>query len=193
MLYLCHNCNFLSFHHTCKNCGYEKINDNIPLDPKYYPEFQYQSKGFFKDIFVKSKELKKINYKLETVLDKYAKFEKPYFVNYVHISGHINEQEELKESREYSYSVLFKKLLIKLGFHELAEYPEEHALSSLLPLLSEQTLADEELDPQRFSCQNTFSSLEHTSITCPPVDAALLSAYFSYFVRSGFLEPPNTE
>ena len=41
------------------------------------------------------------------------------------------------------------------------------------------------------SCQNVISGLESASIVCPPVDTRLLSTYFSYFARSGFLNTPQ--
>lgn len=41
------------------------------------------------------------------------------------------------------------------------------------------------------SCQNVISGLESASIVCPPVDTRLLSTYFSYFTRSGFLNNPQ--
>jgi hypothetical protein len=110
---------------VCKNCGYEKINDHIALDPKYYIEFQYKSEGIL-DLIFKSQKLIQIKYKLETVLEKYAKFENPYFVNYVHMCGTLNSQDDVEEIREYTYSLLFKELLIKLGFDELNEYPQLH-------------------------------------------------------------------
>jgi thioester reductase-like protein len=42
----------------------------------------------------------------------------------------------------------------------------------------------------RFDDQNTRDGLAGTSIMCPPVDAALFTRYFSYFVRTGFLQAP---
>jgi hypothetical protein len=42
---------------------------------------------------------------------------------------------------------------------------------------------------QSFNCQNTIDGLVGTAIVCPSVGAKLLSTYFSYFTRSGFLEP----
>ena len=42
----------------------------------------------------------------------------------------------------------------------------------------------------QLSCQNTLAALSGTSIVCPPMDAALLETYFSYFVRIGFLDAP---
>jgi hypothetical protein len=43
----------------------------------------------------------------------------------------------------------------------------------------------------RFDCRNTRQGLRDTSITCPSIDDRLLGTYFSYFIRSGFLDPPG--
>jgi thioester reductase-like protein len=41
-----------------------------------------------------------------------------------------------------------------------------------------------------FDYQNTLDGLAGTSIACPPIDSQILEAYFSYFVRCGFLNTP---
>ena len=50
---------------------------------------------------------------------------------------------------------------------------------------------EEEVAAVRIDCQNTLKGLAGSTVTCPPVDAALLSAYFKYFVESGFLPAPS--
>lgn len=55
-----------------------------PLDPSYYPDFQYQSKGIIKDLFGKKKEQSQLNALLENVLLKYATLKDPYFTNFTH-------------------------------------------------------------------------------------------------------------
>ncbi|MDM9580254.1 non-ribosomal peptide synthetase [Nostoc sp. GT001] len=42
----------------------------------------------------------------------------------------------------------------------------------------------------QFDSSNTFTGLVSSNITCPPVDDKLLNTYFSYFIHSGFLQPP---
>jgi thioester reductase-like protein len=44
----------------------------------------------------------------------------------------------------------------------------------------------------QFDCQNTLAGLGGTSIVCPPIDGQVFEAYFSYFIRRGFLDalPP---
>jgi thioester reductase-like protein len=68
---------------------------------------------------------------------------------------------------------------------------QENALSPLLPLFLGPNAQEEEVEPERFSCRNTFAGIEGSSIECPPVDAALLHTYFSYFIRSHFIAPPQ--
>ncbi|WP_127086468.1 amino acid adenylation domain-containing protein [Dulcicalothrix desertica] len=46
------------------------------------------------------------------------------------------------------------------------------------------------LTGQAFDYQNTLNGLQGTSIVCPPANSKLLSAYFSYFIRCGFLASP---
>jgi hypothetical protein len=41
----------------------------------------------------------------------------------------------------------------------------------------------------QIDCQNTLTGLAETSIVCPPVDAELFSTYFSYLIKTGFLNP----
>jgi thioester reductase-like protein len=70
---------------------------------------------------------------------------------------------------------------------------KESAAYFLLPLFS---LSLSQAGPRivrnipEFDCQNTLAGLVGTSITCPPVDHQVFEAYFSYFVRSGFLNVP---
>lgn len=41
------------------------------------------------------------------------------------------------------------------------------------------------------ACDATLAALSESGIVCPPLDAGLLSTYFSYFVGSGFLAAPE--
>jgi thioester reductase-like protein len=71
---------------------------------------------------------------------------------------------------------------------KVAQRSPEQALYPLLPVLAEEaSLIEEEL---QFDSQNLLDGLAGTGITCPPVDVELLGTYFSYFIRSGFLEAP---
>jgi amino acid adenylation domain-containing protein/thioester reductase-like protein len=44
----------------------------------------------------------------------------------------------------------------------------------------------------RFDCQNVIDGLKDTTVSCPPVDAALVDTYFRYFEASGFLPAPKS-
>jgi hypothetical protein len=99
MLFNCYQCGHLGFHQLCPTCGPDFQNDNVPIDPEYYPEFQYRSEGFIKDLFVKKKTEKELQSKLNVVLDKYRQFKEPYFVNYVHVTGaYAGELDKADES-----------------------------------------------------------------------------------------------
>jgi thioester reductase-like protein len=76
----------------------------------------------------------------------------------------------------------------------LVEGSQDNALYPLVAFLPEEQAASPEVPSQsrmlRYDCRNTLAGLAGTSITCPPIDAALLSTYFAYLVRSGFLDAP---
>jgi malonyl CoA-acyl carrier protein transacylase len=75
----------------------------------------------------------------------------------------------------------------------------ENVLYPLVPFFShkwsDQQLTYIELNEQGrrplISCDQTLAALAGTSIICPPLDSKLLNTYFSYFIRSGFLEAPK--
>lgn len=75
----------------------------------------------------------------------------------------------------------------------------ENPLYPLLPFFSHQWSNDRltyiQLNEQGrrplIDCDATLTALSATNITCPPLDATLLSTYFSYFIRSGFLDAPK--
>ncbi|MCA9950159.1 MAG: restriction endonuclease [Anaerolineales bacterium] len=97
----------------------------VPLDPKYLPEFQYQSKGFVQDMFLGGAEKSKLKRKLQSVLTKYDQFKYPYFVNYLHIArGSIFLSDDNKPEAVHSDSnlKLFQLVLTRLGFTELMEF-----------------------------------------------------------------------
>jgi thioester reductase-like protein len=72
------------------------------------------------------------------------------------------------------------------------ENPLYHLLPFFLKKLPQEQLAtrkqsQQSTDPQ-LSCSATLSALNGSSIACPPVNAELLNTYFSYFIRSGWLD-----
>lgn len=145
MIYKCSCCSKTSFEIKCPWCSSAPSQEDsqqtstaqqVPLDPSFYPEFQYRTKGFFKDLLGKKKEQAQLNEILHSVLQKYSKLKKPYFVNFFHTIGH--EGTESTEARlpgarmngSYSSRELFREVLIRKGFAELEELP--HLLDKLL-------------------------------------------------------------
>ncbi|MDR3492324.1 MAG: restriction endonuclease [Gammaproteobacteria bacterium] len=114
MLFSCFKCGHLGFQDNCRNCGPDSKDDNVPLNPEYYPEFQYESKGFVKDLFLKKNTEKKLRGKLDAVLQKYTQFENPYFLNYMHLAGRGGYGSD-------DTLLLFQSVLVRLGFDELQE------------------------------------------------------------------------
>ncbi len=135
MIYLCYNCNKYFFDEICPVCGVDKINSYIPLDPKYYPEFKYQSQGLLKDLLFKKKTEKNLQDKLNNVLNKYYKFKDPYFINYLHIDRK-RYIEKIPDELYYSKLQLFNEILVRLGFGEISEFEK----------LTEKLLKSTELD-----------------------------------------------
>lgn len=87
MIYQCYSCSRTTFETSCPWCSPDvsgTFRQMTPLDPSYYPDFQYQSKGIIKDLFGKKKEQSQLNALLENVLLKYATLKDPYFTNFTH-------------------------------------------------------------------------------------------------------------
>ena len=122
MLFNCYECGELTFEHPCPRCGSELSDQTVPLDPRFYPEFAYTSQGFWKDLFVKKKSEQKLNEKLDRVLSKYGEFEKPYFVNFVHITD--SDGSAINDPTASDKMKLFHAVLVRLGFDELSEEPQ---------------------------------------------------------------------
>jgi hypothetical protein len=91
------------------------------LDPEFYPEFQYRSQGFVRDLFLKKKTEKALQTKLDSVLEKYHRLERPYFINFVHCAGRYDVAQA--QPGEYDKLTLFRAVLLGLGFGELEELP----------------------------------------------------------------------
>ncbi|MBW4635669.1 MAG: thioester reductase domain-containing protein [Iphinoe sp. HA4291-MV1] len=75
---------------------------------------------------------------------------------------------------------------------------QDNPLYPLLPFFikkwSQEQLTITELHQQarrpQISCHQTLAALTGTNIFCPPVKGELLNTYFSYFIRSNFLDAP---
>src|SRR5260370_19170372 len=88
MIYRCSVCRKTSFETQCLWCArisnqgagsVQSTGLQVPFDHSFYPDFQYQSKGFIKDFLGKKKEQAQLNDMLRNVLNKYAELKKPYF------------------------------------------------------------------------------------------------------------------
>lgn len=122
MLFKCFACGAVSFNPECRACSSEEPDMTVPLDPEYYAEFQYRSRGLVKDLFLKKRTEEKLQTALDAVLEKYKEFEHPYFVNYVHLAG--QGAVSVHVSGDYTGLQLFHRVLLQLGFSELADLPQ---------------------------------------------------------------------
>lgn len=136
MIYRCTECFRTTFETQCPNCDANQTPPPstlsvrlVPLYPEFYPEFQYQSKGFIKDFFGKKKEEAYLNELLGRVLTKYNQLKNPYFINFIHttrISLDTMPSAHFTGARLYgSYSEyeIFHEVLVRKGFDELSNYP----------------------------------------------------------------------
>jgi len=83
-------------------------------------------------------------------------------------------------------------------WQEQLSHERDNPLYPLLPFFRHQwtnNLTYIELNEQGYrpliGCEATLAALVDSGITCPPLDAQLLSTYFEYFIRSGFLAAPK--
>ncbi|MFB2969192.1 thioester reductase domain-containing protein [Aerosakkonema sp. BLCC-F183] len=103
----------------------------------------------------------------------------------------------------------FVKEICALGYAiELIEYSQwqsqlrkvamnsqQTGLGVMLPLFTEQipnsllTYLEMTSMAMLFDCKNTLEGLNHTSISCPPVDSQLIATFFSYLTDNSFLTP----
>jgi restriction system protein len=137
MIYQCNGCNKTTFETTCPTCTVSAAPPSAgltpqyltPLDPSFYPDFQYQSKGLLKDLLGKKKEQAQLNDLLNSVLRKYAELKKPYFTNFIHTtrsqSGTYDDNilPGARIDGVYSERELFREVLIRQGFNELEGFP----------------------------------------------------------------------
>ena len=137
MIYLCSGCHKTTFETSCPWCSGAQSLDSAaphiqhmtPLDPSFYPDFQYQSKGFIKDLLGKKKEQAQLNDLLNNVLRKYAQLKQPYFTNFIHTArdttagGSEASVPGPRFDGVYSQRELFREVLIRKGFDELEGLP----------------------------------------------------------------------
>lgn len=137
MIYQCNGCNRTTFETTCPWCTSSELSPSselssrhlTPLDPSFYPDFQYRSKGLLKDFLGKKKEQAQLNDLLNNVLRKYAELKQPYFTNFIHTTreGAVGRDETgvpgPRMDGVYTERELFREVLIRKGFDELEELP----------------------------------------------------------------------
>ena len=85
MLYRCHSCRATFLRPICSDCGVEGIDDYVPLDPRFYPEFQYVRQGIVSHVLFKRKAQQELMDKRAEILRKYEQLRDPYFVNFVNL------------------------------------------------------------------------------------------------------------
>jgi hypothetical protein len=138
VIYQCSACSRTSFEITCPWCASLPVEpvitssatrQQVPLDPSFFPEFQYQTKGFLKDLFGRKREQAQLSELLSVVLQKYTQLKKPYFANFFHTTREEAGEPEVttalgaRKNGSYSKRELFREVLIRKGFTELEELP----------------------------------------------------------------------
>jgi restriction system protein len=137
MIYQCNGCNKTTFETTCPWCISSEHSPTAelgrqhltPLDPSFYPDFQYQSKGLIKDFLGKKKEQAQLNDLLNNVLRKYSELKQPYFTNFIHttrVTANRGDDAGTPGPRlngAYTERELFREVLIRKGFDELEGLP----------------------------------------------------------------------
>ena len=131
MIYRCNGCSKTTFETSCPGCLNSEVSPSseldawhlTPLDPSFYPDFQYRSKGLIKDFLGKKKEQAQLNDLLSNVLRKYSELKQPYFTNFIHTTRQRRGSDEAKQSGEYTQLDLFREVLVRKGFDELEGLP----------------------------------------------------------------------
>jgi len=96
-------------------------------------------------------------------------------------------------AREYGYEL--RRLSAKDWETELKAAIRggaDNALAPFAPLLEGNDAAAEQPRELRWDDRNTRAGLEGSGIACPELGPELLATWFDYFVRSGFLPPPDS-
>ncbi|WP_242174589.1 MULTISPECIES: restriction endonuclease [unclassified Pseudomonas] len=137
MIYQCNACNRTTFETACPWCTGSELSPSselsarhlTPLDPSFYPDFQYRSKGLLKDFLGKKKEQAQLNDLLNNVLRKYSELKQPYFTNFIHTTREgASGRDDAgvpgpRMDGAYTERELFREVLIRKGFDELEELP----------------------------------------------------------------------
>lgn len=118
---------------------------------------------------------------------------------------HLNNQQPLSCQQLFNYIDALGYSIQQVAYPQWLEQLRDkeksrsNVLFPLLPFFNKrwagqqltiQELYQKKLNPD-FDCQLTLEALDQSEIVCPPVDEKLLNTYFSYFIRSGFIEAPS--
>ncbi|MBD2508881.1 amino acid adenylation domain-containing protein [Nostoc muscorum FACHB-395] len=97
-------------------------------------------------------------------------------IDHIRSLGYAIEQNSYEQWRE--------KLL------NVTQSSFEHPLYSLVPFFPARQAEEEDSNSEllQLDNQNVINGLVGSSITCPPIDNQLLSVYFSYLIKQGFLD-----
>lgn len=97
-------------------------------------------------------------------------------IDHIRSLGYAIEQNSYEQWRE--------KLL------NVTQNSFEHSLYSLVPFFPARQTEEEDLNSEflQLDNQNVINGLVGSSISCPPIDNQLLSVYFSYLIKQGFLD-----
>lgn len=128
----------------------------------------------------------------ENSLDKAFHFSNPHAISWTQLVRWM-------QAFGYPLRQLPARQWIAQAIEQLPRFPD-NALYPFLPFFTERIPGQQMSVPETyfqtnsltFDCQNTFRGLANTDIICPPVDDRLLMTYFSYFIKTGFLEPPQS-
>ena len=73
---------------------------------------------------------------------------------------------------------------------ERAEQLTDKTAEVLAPLVVMSSSDLQHVPDVTYDTANTEAFLQGTAITCPPIDSQLLTAYFTYFIQHGHIDPP---
>ncbi|HIK04902.1 MAG TPA: amino acid adenylation domain-containing protein [Trichormus sp. M33_DOE_039] len=87
-----------------------------------------------------------------------------------------------------------QRVAFEVWYDRLSQLVKYNSENSLFPLISVLTpsFVQKLLGTFRFNSENTLNELNRHSICCPPVNDELLQTYFSYFIQTGYLQPPTS-
>lgn len=101
---------------------------------------------------------------------------------------HTSEMVDWVKKFGYQVKIVSFKEWCTLVQEHAERFPDSPA-RNITPFLSDEMALDQ-LPIVQLDAQNTRDGLSSTSIVCPPMDARLLTAYFSYSIQQGYFAAP---